>query len=129
MKRITLVLGIVAVMVTMIVAPAMAKDNNGHKGGGDKANTAKNDGNHNNENRNNGIDRLDNRLERIDNRVENQLDRLEDSFDESVEVDFVGDVDSDDVAYYWYYPYYWYYCNLGLACDCLSSPSCTETSS
>ena len=40
MKRITLVLGIVAVMVTMIVAPAMAKDNNGHKGGGDKANTS-----------------------------------------------------------------------------------------
>ena len=43
MKRITLILGVVAVMVAMIVAPAMAKDNNGgNKGSGNnKANTVK----------------------------------------------------------------------------------------
>jgi hypothetical protein len=108
MKRITLILGVVTVMVAMIVAlsaPAMAKDNSGHKDGGNKANTAKNDGNHNNGNRHNGI-----------NRVENQLDLLDNDFNDDSNVRLVSDVDfdvdSDDVAYSWYYPYVgysWYY--------------------
>jgi hypothetical protein len=52
-KRIALILGVVAVMVAMLVAlaaPAMAKDNGGHNNGG-----------HN---------RLDNRLDHLDNRVD-----------------------------------------------------------
>ena len=60
MKRITLVLGLVTVMAAMMVAlaaPAMAKDNDGHKGGGNN--------------------RLDDRLDRLANR----LDRLDDRFD------------------------------------------------
>jgi len=64
MKRITLVLGLVAVMAAMMVAlaaPAMAKDNGGHKG----------DGNN----------RLDNQLDRLDNRLDNRLDRLDNRFD------------------------------------------------
>jgi hypothetical protein len=62
MKRITLILGVVAVMVAMLVAlsaPAMAKDNSGrNNGGGD---------NHSN---NGGINRLDNQLDRLDNRFD-----------------------------------------------------------
>jgi hypothetical protein len=63
MKRITLILGVVAVMVAMLVAlaaPAMAKDNGGHN----------NRGGHNN----GGINRLDNRLDRVDNRLDNRVD-------------------------------------------------------
>jgi hypothetical protein len=74
MKRITLILGVVAVMVAMLVAlaaPAMANGNNGN---GNHANTAKNDGNHNNGDHNNGINR-------IDNRIDNQLDRLDNHID------------------------------------------------
>jgi len=95
MKRITLVLGMVAVMAAMMVAlaaPAMAKDNDGRKGG--------------------GINRLDNRLERLDNHLDNKLDRFDNRFDDDFDVDFVSDVDlisdSDDDDYYWPY-YYWYY--------------------
>jgi hypothetical protein len=59
MKRITLVLGVVAVMVAMLVAlaaPAMAKDNGGnHNNGG-------------------GINRVDNDLGRLDNGLDNRAD-------------------------------------------------------
>jgi hypothetical protein len=122
MKRITLILGIVAVMVAMLVAlaaPAMAKDNDGNKGGGNKANSAKNDGNHNNGNRNNGINRLDNQLDRIDNRVDNQLDRLDNRLDNRVDLDnenfLVSDVDFSPV----------FTTNEGLADD-LCSPLSAE---
>src|SRR5919112_3407331 len=60
MKRITLVLGVVAVMAAMLVAlaaPAMAKDNDGRKGG--------------------DINRQDNRFERLDHRLDNRVDRLD----------------------------------------------------
>ena len=58
MKRITLILGVVAVMAVMIVAlaaPAMAKDNGSNR-----------------------IDnRVDNQLDRLDNRLDNRLDRVD----------------------------------------------------
>src|SRR5438270_9626003 len=53
MKRITLVLGLVAVMAAMmaaLAAPVMAKDNDGHKG--------------------DGYNRLDNQFDRLDNQVD-----------------------------------------------------------
>src|SRR5215216_6762234 len=68
MKRITLVLGVVAVMVAMLVAlsaPAMAKDS-----GGDNHDTNSGIDNHNDGNNNGGIDHLDNRLDRLDNRLD-----------------------------------------------------------
>ena len=69
MKRITLILGVVAVMVTMLVAlaaPAMAKDNGGGpNNGGGKANSGHSNG---------GINRPDNRP---DNRLDNRLDRMD----------------------------------------------------
>lgn len=74
MKRITLVLGLVAVMAAMmaaLAAPAMARDNDGHKGGG---------GNN-----------------RLDNRLDNQLDRLDDRADLDDGV-LVGDVSLNSVA-------------------------------
>jgi hypothetical protein len=68
-KRVTLILGVVAVMVAMLVAlagPAMAKDNGGHNNGGGKDNGGHNNGGGKD---NGGINRLDNRLDRVDNRV------------------------------------------------------------
>jgi nucleoid-associated protein YgaU len=62
MKRITLILGVVAVMVAMLVAfaaPAMAKDNGGNNNGGG----------HNNGGINN---RVDNDLGRLDNGLDNR---------------------------------------------------------
>src|SRR4051812_2074045 len=101
MKRITLILGVVAVMVAMLVAlsaPAMAKDNDGNKGNGNKANSAKNDGDHNG-NRNNG--NHDNGIDRFDNRIDNQLDRLDNRRDNRFDLDdenfFVRDVDFSPV--------------------------------
>ena len=73
MKRITLVLGVVAVMVAMLVAlaaPAMAKDN----GGG------KDNGGHNNGAINN---RVDNDLGRLDNGLDNRADLDDGNFFES----------------------------------------------
>jgi len=64
MKRITLILGVVAVMVAMLVAlsaPAMAKDNGGNNNGGG----------HNNGGINN---RVDNDLGRLDNGLDNRAD-------------------------------------------------------
>jgi nucleoid-associated protein YgaU len=64
MKRITLILGVVAVMVAMLVAlaaPAMAKDNGGNNNGGG----------HNNGGINN---RVDNDLGRLDNGLDNRVD-------------------------------------------------------
>ena len=87
MKRITLILGVVAVMVAMLVAlsaPAMAKDNGGNKGGG------KDNGGHNN----GGFNRLDNRLE---NRLDNKLDRLDNRFDVDDGAFLVSDVDFSPV--------------------------------
>lgn len=83
MKRITLILGVVAVMVAMLVAlaaPAMAKDNGGgNNGNGNHANTAKNHGNHNNGDHNNGINRIDNRLDNQLDRLDNHIDNLFDN--------------------------------------------------
>jgi len=72
MKRITLVLGVVALMVAMLMAlaaPAMAKDNGNNKDNGNKANTANNNRDHNN-----GINRFDNRIDNQLNRLDNRLD-------------------------------------------------------
>jgi len=77
MKRITLVLGVVAVMVAMLVAlaaPAMAKDNGGH-GNGDKDNGGHNNGGINN--------RADNDLSRLDNGLDNRADLDDGNFFES----------------------------------------------
>ena len=66
MKRITLVLGVVAVMVAMLVAlaaPAMAKDNGGNHNNGDGTNN-----------------RVDNDLGRLDNGLDNRADLDEGSF-------------------------------------------------
>lgn len=60
MKRITLVLGVVAVMAAMLVAlaaPAMAEDNGGNHNNG---------GGHNN-----GITHIENQLDRLDNGLDN----------------------------------------------------------
>jgi hypothetical protein len=79
MKRITLILGVVAVMVAMLAAlsaPAMAKDNSGpNNGGGDNHSNNGGTNNHNGGNKgggkdNGGINRLDNQLDRLDNRFD-----------------------------------------------------------
>ena len=80
MKRITLILGVVAVMVAMLVAlaaPAMAKDKGDRNG--------------------DGVNRLDNQLDRIENRVDNRLDRQDDRFDLDDEV-LVSDVGLSPVS-------------------------------
>jgi hypothetical protein len=67
MGRIKLVLGLIAVMAALMVAlaaPALAKDNHGHKGGGN--NKGGGNDNHRVEKR---VERLDDRLDRFDNRV------------------------------------------------------------
>ena len=78
MKRITLVLGVVAVMVAMLVAlaaPAMAKDNGGNHNNGDGTNN-----------------RIDNDLGRLDNGIDNRADLDDEDF-------LVTDVDFSPVGF------------------------------
>jgi hypothetical protein len=112
MKRTTLILGVVAVMVAMIVAlaaPAIAKDNDGNG----------NNRQHNNNNGNNynGNNHFDNRLDRIDNRVDNWFDNRHDNwFDngrDDVNIRYVSDGDDFDI----YYPYWGYYGDCGFDWD------------
>ena len=80
MKRITIVLGVVAVMVAMLVAlaaPAMAKDNGGgHNNGGGKDNGGIN-------NRVDNDNSVDNDLGRLDNGLDNRADLDDGNFFES----------------------------------------------
>ena len=72
MKRITLILGVVAVMVAMLVAlaaPAMAQDKGGnHSNGGGKDNGGINNRVHND------LNSVDNDLGRLDNGLDNRAD-------------------------------------------------------
>ena len=87
MKRITLILGVVAVMVAMLVAlaaPAMAQDNGGnHNNGGGKDNGGINN-------------RVDNDLNSVDNdlnSVDNDLGRLDNGLDNSADLNDGDSVD------------------------------------
>src|SRR3712207_4725162 len=90
MKRITLILGVVALMVAL-TAPAMAKDNDGPKGGGKKANNKPHDngGRHNGggiSHRGGDKDFEVDLVKDVDVDVDRNIDR-------DIDVDFVGDFD------------------------------------
>jgi hypothetical protein len=122
MKRIALILGVVAVMAAMVealTAPAMAKDNDGN-GNNNRQHNSNNGNNHNGNN--GGNNHFDNQLNRIDNRVDNWFDNHHDNwFDndrDNVTIRYVSDsdgFDSDDFDSY--FPYWGSYGDCGFDWD------------